>query len=82
MTPKIARIGSAPKKCQKVCTTCPKMTRKFGNPRKYNRTLPNLKPLKVPTCLNCDEGDEGRNINKMPAYLNCDEDRNINMRSS
>ena len=64
MTPKIARIGSPPKKnVRKFAQPAQKMTQKSGNPPE-NRTLPNLKPLKV------------------PAYLNCDEGRNINMRSS
>ena len=54
MTPKIARIGSPPPK---------KNVRKFAQPAQNdtkiwqppeNRTLPNLKPPKVPAYLNCD----------------------------
>ena len=94
MTPKIARIGSPPpKKMSESLRNLPKNDTKIWQTLK-NRTLPNLKSLKVPAYLNYDEGrninkmpaylncDEGRNINKMPAYLNCDEGRNTNMRSS
>ena len=78
MTPKIARIGSPPKKNVRKFAQPAKNDTKIWQPPE-NRILPNLKPLKVPAYLNCDEG---RNINKMPAYLKCDEGRNINMRSS
>ena len=83
MIPKIACTGS-PLNMSESLHNLPKNDTKIWQPPE-NRTLPNLKPLKMPAYLNCDEGDEGRNINKRPVYLNCnevDEGRNINMRSS